>query len=156
MDNKTIFSANSLKKANQEEMFNETIHVTGYGAWMIVIAAIMVLAAIIIWSAIFSVKDVIVRAGECKDGVLTIYLCENDTKVKKGTSFTINDREFVLTDINDKVFFPSELPDEIKALLPEDDIYRCAVMNTDIQDGYYYVNFEIGKGRLISFLMGGK
>ena len=156
MENKTIFSAEKLKKATERDMLNETIHVTGYGSWMVVAACVLVLIAIIIWSATFSIDDVIVRAASCEDNVLTVYYCDRDARISEGTRFSINDGEYVLPEVSDRVIFPSELPNEVKRLLPEDDRYYCAELDADLEDGYYLVHFMIGRDSMISYLVGGR
>lgn len=72
--NEKLFRKTSMDKVTGPEQLDDYIRVTSPSLWIVLAAAVVLLAAALIWGAAGSLPTTISAVGVAKDGVVTCYL----------------------------------------------------------------------------------
>ena len=89
------------------------------------IAGLLLLAAIILGGAIADIRDVVKGAGSCQNGTFTAYFREEDiSSLQEGMDVSINGATFKLDKIEQKLFTPEDLPNDILYFSPKGSWYQ--------------------------------
>ena len=157
MDKNQLFREKNLKKATGAEQLAGGIKVTGFGAWLTVIAGLLLILSLLLWGFVGNIKDVAVGAGQCKDGVLTCYFCDEDIdSIEAGMKATVDNKELPIGSIDGRLYSPNDLPNDVLYFMEKSAWYRTAKINCDLPDGTYRVTVNVGVIRPLDFISGGE
>ena len=67
-----LFRKESLDRISSPEQLGDYLHVTKPAVWIVLIAVLLLLGSLVIWSAVTSVESYAVGTAEVQDGVLTL------------------------------------------------------------------------------------
>ena len=144
MEKKDIFRKKSLEKASELEQQNQYLRVTGFGAWVVVISAILLIAAIFLWAMIFKINDSIKGVGSCEDNVLTCYFRQEDmSKIEKGTVVRVNDETYAVDEVLPHLYYINDIPRDILFLSQKTDWYQAVTIPCSLDDGVYQATIEL-------------
>lgn len=100
---KQIFRKSSIDRVSSPEQLNDYIRVSNPGVWMILAAVIALLAGVCVWGIFGRLESKVFSAGMCKNGIFTCYVTEEDAaKIKTGMTVTVNENDFVVSEISEK------------------------------------------------------
>lgn len=68
----TVFRKKSLDRISSPEALSDYLRVTSPAVWLILAAVILLLAGMLIWSAVASVDSIAVGTAQVEDGVMCI------------------------------------------------------------------------------------
>ncbi|MBQ2558040.1 MAG: hypothetical protein II553_03410 [Lachnospiraceae bacterium] len=86
-----VFRKKSLERLSSPEELNDYLHVTQPSVWVALIAVILLLAGLFIWSGFTAINSYITGKGTVRDGVMTIRFEDNDhaDQVSPGMRVTV-------------------------------------------------------------------
>ncbi len=90
MANESIFTKKSLDKVNSPEQLNDYIKTSNPSAWFVVIAAIVLLGALIVWGA-FGSLDSTVKVGGVATGDSMVCYVADASAIAIGDSVTVGE-----------------------------------------------------------------
>lgn len=89
-----VFRKSSMDKINSPEQLNEYIKVSSPSVWIILAAVMVLLAAVLLWSATGSLPTQVSANGIAEKGTITCYLSqENAAKLQKGMTVNLTGGE---------------------------------------------------------------
>ena len=145
---KTLFREKNLKAAADPEQLDGYLKVTGFGAWVVVLTAAIVLAALFIWVLFGKVATEIEGAGYCENGSITCYFALDDAaKLTKGTAVDIESpnaegtTQGTVSEIGSTLYKDYDIPNEVLFLLPDSDWYGAVQVDCDAADGLCSVTY---------------
>lgn len=142
-----MFREKNLKAAADPERLDGYLKVTGFGAWVVVLTAAVVLAALFIWVFFGKVSTEIEGAGYCEGGSITCYFALDDIdKIPKGSSVAIgspnaDNAQGTVTEVGSTLYKEYDIPNEVLFLLPDSDRYGTVQVDCDTADGLYSVTY---------------
>ena len=145
---KSVFREKNLKAAADPEQLDGYLKVSGFGAWVVVLAAAVVLAALFIWVLFGKVSTEYKGAGYCENGCITCYFALDDAeKLSKGSPVDIEspnaeDMQGTVSEIESSLYKEYDIPNEILFLLPDSDWYGTVKVSCDAEDGRYSVTYR--------------
>ena len=71
---KSIFRKKSLDRITSPEEMNDYLHVTSPTVWLILVAVILLLAGMLIWSSVASIDSFVTGTAQVEDGQMRILL----------------------------------------------------------------------------------
>ncbi len=97
----SIFRKKSLERISSPEELGETLHVTSPAVWMILIAVILVLAGMLIWSFSATIDSFAAGTAQVKDGTMRIEFQDQDLARHLGTGMkvTVGDTESTISSV---------------------------------------------------------
>lgn len=144
-----------MKKKNEPEELNQGLKITGYSAWLTVIAGVLIIGAIVIWACIANYEDTVQGAGQCEDGVLTCYFCVSDIGyLKEGMDISVNGKNCKIEKIEGQMYKAEELPNNILYYSQGSSWYQKVIASCNLEDGTYMVKSQVGTVKPISFMGG--
>lgn len=153
---KTLFREKNLKKAAGPELLDGYLKVTGFGPWVVLLAAVLVLAAILAWAFFGKLQSTVTGAGYAENGVLRCYVAQNELEeITEETTVMIEDIRGAVTDIDAGLHSASELSNDLLFLLPEARWYCTVQVDCPLEDGLYTVTFYQREVTPAAFLMRG-
>ena len=139
MDNQ-IFREKSIQRISSPEELNKYLRVTNPGIWAVLVAVIILLAGLIIWSSVGTLETKAVALAEADNGIVTVYVSGDRAEdIKEDMTVIIDGSESLLMNVHC-------------------DEYGRAVGNAvfNIPDGKYNAEVIIERIRPISFLIRSK
>ena len=153
MEKKDIYRKESLEKASELEQQNQYLRVTGLGAWLVVISAILVIIGIFLWAMIYRINDSVKGVGHCEDNVLTCYFRQEDmSNVENGTAVRINDDTYVIDEVLPNLYYINDIPRDVLFLSQKTDWYQTATIPCSLEDGIYQVTISLDAITPIDFM----
>ena len=71
---KSIYRKKSLEKITSPESLSDYLHVTSPAVWLILVAVILLLAGMLIWSSVASIDSFVTGTAQVEDGSMHILL----------------------------------------------------------------------------------
>lgn len=154
---KDIFREKSIKRISNPEQLDTLVRVTSPGAWIILVAAAVLLLGIFIWGIYGHMTISVESAAIAKNGQVICYVSEaNISDVDKNTKITINGKKYSLESI-------SGLPKKVDTSFDEyilhtgtvkqgDWVYELRAV-TDLPDGVYKADITTRSMNPISFAL---
>ena len=140
--NPTIFREKNLKKAAGPEQLDGYLKVTGFGPWVVLLAAALVLAAIFAWAFFGKIQTTVTGAGYCENGVLRCYVAQSAVgEITGETAVMIEGTRGEVTGIDAGLHSASELANDLLFLLPEERWYCTVQISCPLEDGLYTATF---------------
>ncbi|MBR0399243.1 MAG: hypothetical protein IJH95_00285 [Mogibacterium sp.] len=93
MDNQ-IFRKKTTDRLSSPEQLNDYMRVTSPGIWIVMIAVILLIAGLFMWSAVTSVDTYISGTGIADDGEITVSFKDRNTAqyVESGMRLSVGDK----------------------------------------------------------------
>jgi hypothetical protein len=117
-----VFRKESLNKISSPEQLDDYIKVSNMGVWMIIAAAIIIIAAVLVWGIVGQLQTVVNVSGIAQNGVVTCYL-PDVSSIETGDSVEIGDIAGTVTDIAEKPMSQ----ESINALYDEFTVYSLGL-----------------------------
>lgn len=144
---KSLFREKNLKAAADPEQLDSYLKVSGFGAWVVVLVAAVILAALFIWVLFGKVSTEIEGAGYCKNGSITCYFALDDaSKLTKGSTVDVSspnaeNAQGTISEIESTLYKEYDIPNEVLFLLPDSNWYGTVKVDCDATDGLYSVTY---------------
>ena len=92
-EKKQIFRKKSIDRVSSPEQLNDYLHVTSPAVWIVLTAAILLLAGLFVWSSVTAVESYATGSAEVRDGVLTLTFddAEKAENVEVGMNVRVGD-----------------------------------------------------------------
>ena len=118
---KKLFRQKSLDRISSPESLNEYLHVTNVSIWVVLIAVILMLGGLFVWSGIASVESFAYGVAQVEDNVLKMHFDNEQVaqSVEEGMIITVgNEKASVIsvgTDENGQIIAAAtvQMPDGI-------------------------------------------
>lgn len=132
-----LFRKKSIDRISSPEQLNDYLRVTNVSVWVILIAVILLLAGMLIWSTTATVESYTEGSAQVQGGVMTIRFVDQKfaKNVEKGMPVRAGDTQTVVSGIG---------RDENGLLI--------ATANTSLADGYYPVRVSYKQTQVLSLL----
>ena len=100
MDQK-LFRQKSVDRISSPEQLNDYLRVTSPAVWIILLAVMLLLAGLLIWSSTAVIESYVEGAAEVKDSMMTIRFTDQNfaKKVEKGMTVTAGDHETTVASV---------------------------------------------------------
>lgn len=99
--NNNLFRKSSIDRVNSPEQLNDYIRVSNPSIWIILMAVILLLSAVIVWGVFGSLPTTVTTSGMAKDGKVVIFLPEGDAaKLSPGMKADISNLEGTVTEVS--------------------------------------------------------
>ncbi len=138
----SIFREANLKKAAEPEKLDGYLKVTGFGPWLVILAAGLVLAAFFVWMFFGRLQTTVTGAGYCSDGKLICYVTQDEfDQIDQSTTVDIEGSEGRITGVDDNLYASSEIPNDVLYMLPDSRWYCVVEVSCSEEDGLYTAVF---------------
>ena len=152
----SIFREANLKKASEPEKLDGYLKVTGFGPWLVLLAAGLIMAAFIVWMFMGRLQTSVTGAGYCSDGKMVCYVAQRDFDDLAGvTSADIEGSEGHVTALDDRLYAASEIPNNVLYMLPDSRWYCTVEVDCSLEDGLYTAVF-LNEVRPASYIIRGE
>lgn len=157
MEKKQLFRQSSMDRAMSPDQLNDYIKVANPGLWMILCAVLVLLAALLVWSALGTLPTTIDEIGIVSDGVMTCYM-EDIDEIAVGMEVKIGDHAGTITEISDIPYSSREVAElynddyTVHILGVEDWNYRVLVDVPGVSDGLAESTIVTGEVHPITFM----
>lgn len=163
-----IFRKSSVDRINSPEQLNDYIKVSSPSVWILLAAVIVLLAAVLIWSATGSLPTQISVNAIAEDGALVCYFSQEDAaKIQEGMNVRLSDGE--TGSVASIGSFPLS-QEEVAAAISDNGDYALHSLNLDewnvpiaiqadinLQDGRIYpLVITLNSVNPIEFLLNGQ
>jgi hypothetical protein len=133
----TLFRKKSLERISSPEALNDYLHVTSPSVWLILLAVILLLAGMLVWSSAASIDSFATGTAQVTDGAMYIHfdneqIAEN---VQSGMTVTAGETASRISSIG------KDAEGELFALAP-----------TSLADGTYPVRVVFKQTQVLSLL----
>ena len=134
----TLFRKKSLERISSPEALNDYLHVTSPSVWLILLAVILLLAGMLVWSSAASIDSFATGTAQVTDGTMYIHfdneqIAEN---VQSGMTVTAGETASRISSIG------KDAEGELFALAP-----------TSLADGTYPVRIVFKQTQVLSLLV---
>ena len=100
MDNSKVYRKKSLEKISSPEQLTDYLRVTNPGIWLILAAAIMLLAGLIIWSSVGRLETLTAASVSVTDGTALISVRgDSEDRISSGMSLRVGAQEFEISKV---------------------------------------------------------
>lgn len=152
-----LFRQKSLDKVSSPEQMNDYIRVTSPGVWLVLGAAIALLAGLIIWSALGRLETTVAAAAVAGPDGTVCYVREGDLDaVHAGQTVHIGGEEHVLADVASRPVAVDESFDayamHVGGLEAGQWVYPAEV-DAPLPEGVYEAEIVVDSVSPISFLL---
>ena len=152
----SLFREKNLKRATDPEQLDGYLKVTGYGPWLVLLVAALVLAGVFVWAFFGKVQTVVNGGGYCEDGTITCYFARSEIdEIPLGAEVDIEGVQVKVIEIDRNLYSGNELPQHVIDLVPQEKWYRQTLIDCDLDDGLYAVKYVEEETSPASFLTQG-
>ena len=154
---KTVFRKESLEKVSSPEQLNDYIKVSNVSVWIIIGAALVLLAAGLVWSITANLQTTVLSTGAVKGGVMTCYLSDTgEINVGDEVSFP-NGSTGTVTSVSGEPKSAKEIAAgcsdyEVYRLELSDWSYEVKISAAGLDDGVATAEIIIDSVKPISFI----
>ncbi len=136
---KQIFREKSIERISSPEQLNDYLKVTKPAVWVVLIAVILLLVGMVIWSALTYIGSRVNGSAKVNNGLMTLNFADNELaeNVEEGMTVNVDGEEFIITAVD-----------------YEKDGSIVAQAETDLKDGNYDVTVEYKQTQILGFLFG--
>ena len=122
MDQSTLFRRESVDNIQSPEQLNDYMRVTNPTVWIVLIAVILLLAGMLIWSSFATINSIAGGTALVEDGTMVVVFSDSQvaSNVQEGMTVRAGDSEAVVTSIGRL-----------------EDGSTFAIANTDLPNGTY-------------------
>jgi len=157
MEKKQLFRQASLNHMTSPEQLNQYIKITNPSIWLILLAVIILLASLLVWSAFGALPTTIAETGYVENGVMTCYVADV-SEIKPGMQVKIGDQPGTVASISDTPYSSREISEHysddytIHMLGIGDWDYAVTVNAPGVKDGLVEATIITGEVHPISFI----
>ena len=96
-----LFRQKSLDRISSPEQLNDYLRVTSPSVWIILLAIILLLAGLLIWSSVTTIESYVTGSAEVKSNVMNIRFDDQQfaKNVEKGMTVTVGDTKSTIATI---------------------------------------------------------
>lgn len=137
MEQSSLYRKASMDRIESPEQLNDYLRVTNPSVWIILAAAVLILAGGLIWGASAYIDSFVTGSAEVKNGVMTISF-EDETlarNVEAGMNVTVGDTETAIVSVG---------------YTPDGSILAQA--ETSLPDGFYQATVSYRRTRVLQLL----
>ena len=100
MDNSKVYRKKSLEKISSPEQLTDYLRVTNPGIWLILAAAVMLLAGLIVWSSVGRLETLTAASVSVTDGTAIITVGDDsEGRIASGMSLRVGAQEFEISKV---------------------------------------------------------
>lgn len=154
-----IFREKSLERVNSPEKLDDYLKIANPTIWLVLIAIVIGCVGFVIWAYVGTIDYYDDCGGECKNGVLTIYVAEHEgSKIAENKVVYVpeSDKYYDIDEISNTSVRIDDTFDPItvhKSELNTGDWCYIVKSNTDLADGIYDVKVLVDSVRPISYII---
>jgi len=132
-----LFRKKSLDRISSPEQLDEYLHVTDPTVWLLLVAAILILAGLLIWGSFASIKSYANGTAVVKDGTMTVYFDDADLaqNVSEGMAVKVGEVKTTITSMGEG-----------------EDGSRIAIASSGLADGTYDASVNYKQTQVLSIL----
>lgn len=138
-EKKDLYREKSLEYISSPEQLNDYLKVTKPAVWVVLVAVVVLLVGIIVWSYFAYITSFVSGIGDVEDGIMVIEFDDKD--------LAVNVHEGMIASVG-------EIESEIDAISHDEDGTVFAVASTELDDGAYDVRVNYKKTQVVSLLLG--
>ncbi len=96
-----IFREKSLKRISSPEELGDYLRVTSPSVWLVLVAVILLLAGVLVWSATSSIDSIVTGTAQVEDGTMRILFDDEQVaqSVQTGMTVKVGETESTITGI---------------------------------------------------------
>ena len=132
-----LFRKKSIDRISSPEQLNDYLRVTSPSIWVILIAVIVLLAGLLLWSSVTAIESYVEGSGEVKNGVMTV-------------RFT--DQEKAKNVEKDMVVSAGDTQTAVSTVAHDNTGLIIATAHTELADGFYTVRISYKQTQVLSLL----
>ena len=133
----SLFREKAIEKISSPEDLGNYLHVTRPSVWLILVAVILLLAGMLVWSSVASIDSFATGTAVVKDGTMYIHFDNEQIAENVEGGMTV---------------IAGESENRISSVGTDDTGELFAVAPTDLTDGSYTVHVIFKKTRVLSLL----
>ena len=100
-EQKSLFRQESLQRISSPEQLTDYLKVTNPGIWIILVAVILLLTGLFVWSFTGKLETTSVASAVVKNGTAEIYITDYDSgAIKEGLTVRIGSEEYKLSRVD--------------------------------------------------------
>ena len=133
----SLFRKKSVDRISSPEQLNDYLRVTSPAVWIILVAVVLLLAGLLIWSSTAVIESYVEGSAEVKDGLMTIrFTNQNFAKnIEKGMTVTTGEHECTVATAG-----------------RDSNGLIIATAHTDLANGFYNVRVSYKYTQVLSLL----
>jgi hypothetical protein len=135
--NQNLFRKKSIERISSPEQLNDYLRVTSPSTWIILIAVIVLLAGLLLWSSVTTIESYVEGSGEVKNGVMTIRFSDQG-KAKNVAK--------------DMVVSAGDTQTAVSTVAHDENGLIIATAHTELADGFYSVRVSYNQTQVLSLL----
>ncbi len=153
-----LFREKSIERLSTPEQLTDYIRVLRPGIWLTLVAAIVLLAALLVWGIYGAIPDAVSVNGAAKNGIVECYVA-NPANLYVGMEAKVNGIEATVTQIDARPLSQKEIADRYREdyvlhmLNVGDWSYRIEIKSPEEIEGLVRVEMVGNPVQPISFLM---
>ena len=156
----SIFRKKSLDRVSSPEQLTDYIKVSNPSIWIVLLAVVILLISVLIWSIFGSIPDTVKQNALVQDGVAVCYV-DSDTalKLKAGMKTEISGTKGTILEISDTPLSADELSKTMmdnaiaESLTKEEWYYPVKAEASGVPDGLYEMVITIDSIKPVSFVL---
>ncbi len=133
----SLFREKTVKRISSPEDLSNYLHVTRPSVWLVLVAVILMLIGILVWSSVASIDSFATGTAVVKDG--TMYILFDNEQIAENVEGGMS-------------VFAGESKSRISSVGTDENGERFAVAPTDLTDGIYAVRVVFKQMRVIRLL----
>ena len=132
-----LYRQKSIDRISSPEQLNDYLRVTNVSVWVILIAVILLLAGLLVWSSVATIESYTEGSAQVQNGIMTIRFHDQKyvNEVEKGMPVRAGDTETVISSIG-----------------RDDNGLLIATANTTLADGVYPVRVSYKQTQVLDLL----
>lgn len=132
-----LFRKKSLDRISSPEQLNDYLRVTNPSVWVVLLAVVILLAGLLIWSSVTTIESYVSGTAEVKDGIMTIRFDDQQfaKNVETGMKVSTGNSETTLSSVGRDA----------------NGLY-IATAHTALSDGFYPVQVSYKQTQILQLL----
>lgn len=158
--NENIFRKQSIDRISSPEQLTDYIKVSNPSVWIILIAIVVLLAAVLVWSVFGTLPTTLKVNGYVQDGIAVCYVdSQNAAKLKEGMAVQLGEAAGTVTEVSKTPVSTQELSKiydddyTVSSLMVGDWNYPVQVNASGVPDGLCEMVITIDSVKPVSFIL---